>query len=78
MPGKLEMLNEEIAHLKRQQHRIMGPNGSGMSAAELRDRILDLIRNYLTQPKVQTDATAVLTLNALAGDIQVINLEDKP
>lgn len=45
-----------------------------MKAAELRDRILDLIRDYLTQPKVQADETAVLVLNDLAGDIQVIDL----
>lgn len=49
-----------------------------MLAAELRDRILDLIRDYLTHPKVQTDEIAVLVLNDLAGDIQVINLGEKP
>jgi hypothetical protein len=46
-----------------------------MSAEQLRESVLALIREWLNNPKVQADETAVLALNALAGDIQVIDLE---
>lgn len=46
-----------------------------ISAAELRDHILDLIREWLQNKDVQASEQAVLVLNDLASDIQVINLE---
>jgi hypothetical protein len=48
-----------------------------MTAAELRDRILDLIREWIQNKDVQASETAVLVLNDLAGDIQVIDLGEK-
>jgi hypothetical protein len=48
-----------------------------MTAEQLRERVLELIKGWLQNPKVQGDETAALALNALAGDIQVIDLEEK-
>jgi acyl carrier protein len=45
-----------------------------MTAEQLRERVLALIREWLNNPKVQADETAVLVLNDLTGDIQVIDL----
>ena len=45
-----------------------------MSAAELRDHVLDLIREWLQNKDVQANETTVRVLNDLAGDIQVIDL----
>ena len=46
------------------------------AAEEMRTRVLGLIQGWLTNSNASDDAKIVL--NALAGDIQVIELEKKP
>ena len=46
-----------------------------MNKAELRDRILDMIKVYFQREDVQKDLIAVEVLNAVAGDIQMLNLD---
>lgn len=41
----------------------------------MRERVLQLIKEYLAFPNVQNDTIAVEALNALAGDIRMIKLE---
>lgn len=45
-----------------------------MTAEEMRQRVLALIKEWLDTPKVQADANCVNLLDALAGDVEVIDL----
>ncbi len=48
-----------------------------MTAEEMRKRVLALIKGYLQLPAVQGSEPAVDTLNALAGDIMMIQTQNQ-
>lgn len=50
------------------------PHPVPMTTEQLRTRVLELIGQWLQNDKVQASEPAMRVLNALAGDIQVINL----
>ena len=44
-----------------------------MTANEMRTRVLELIKGWMQNDRVKADETAMLVLNDLAGDVEIID-----